>query len=112
MSAQPVHHEPDSRDPQVVRAHHRRARFLTEYHAAVDGLHVLSDYRKLNDLLHTWDVLAFTYGRPDFQRRYTKTCAPSLESMSAWTRLSPHTTRERLPDTLPRQGSHEVRGIP
>lgn len=73
MSAQPVHQEPDPRDPQVI--HDRlpeavRAQFLTEYHAAVDGAHDLAGYRKLRELLQTWALLATAYAKPDFHERY------------------------------------------
>ncbi|MGI5422952.1 DUF6247 family protein [Actinomadura luteofluorescens] len=73
MSAQPIHQEPDPRDPQVI--HDRlpdqvRAKFLTEYHTAVDGAHDLAGYRKLRELLQTWALLATAYSKPDFHRRY------------------------------------------
>ncbi|TYK45097.1 DUF6247 family protein [Actinomadura decatromicini] len=73
MSAQPIHEEPDDRDPQVI--HDRlpesvRAKFLTEYHAAVDRSHDLSGYRELRELLKTWSVLAAAYAKPDFHQRY------------------------------------------
>jgi hypothetical protein len=72
VSAQPIHHE-DPRDPQVI--HDRlpepaRARFLAEYHAAVDASHDLAGYRNLRDLLRTWSVLAAAYSKPDFHDRY------------------------------------------
>ncbi|MFE9099758.1 DUF6247 family protein [Actinomadura geliboluensis] len=93
MSAQPVHHEPDPRDPQVI--HDRlpqqvRARFLTEYHAAVDGAHDLSGYRKLRELLHTWDVLASAYDKPDFQQRYEDIRAGVGEYVGMDEVLPPH----------------------
>jgi hypothetical protein len=72
VSAQPIHHE-DPRDPQVI--HDRlpepaRSRFLSEYHAAVEGAHDLAGYRKLRDLLQTWSVLTTAYSKPDFHERY------------------------------------------
>ena len=73
MSAQPVHQEPDPRDPKLIYERlpeHVRAKFLTEYHAAVDGSHDLAGYRKLRDLLKTWAVLAAAYAKPDFHQRY------------------------------------------
>lgn len=73
MSAQPVHQEPDPRDPQVI--HDRlptqvRATFLTEYHTAVDEAHTFAGYRALQDLLRSWYVRSVAYAKPDFQQRY------------------------------------------
>lgn len=73
MTAQPVHQEPDPRDPQVI--HNRlpervRAAFLTEYHAAIDAAHTFAGYRALQDLLQSWYVRSVAYAKPDFQRRY------------------------------------------
>jgi hypothetical protein len=74
MSAQPVHEEPDPRDPQVI--HNRlpeqaRAKFLAEYEsAAVDAAHDLTRYRALQELLQTWRLLAAAYAKRDFHQRY------------------------------------------
>ncbi|TDD97713.1 DUF6247 family protein [Actinomadura rubrisoli] len=73
MSAQPVHAEPDPRDPQVIYdrlPEQARPKFLTEYHAAVDASHDLAGYRGLRQLLKTWSALAFAYAKPDFHQRY------------------------------------------
>lgn len=73
MSAQPVHEDPDPRDPQVIYdrlPEQVRVKFLSEYHAAVEGAHDLAGYRNLRDLLQTWSVLAAAYAKPDFHRRY------------------------------------------
>ncbi|TDB83369.1 hypothetical protein E1264_28660 [Actinomadura sp. KC216] len=73
MSAQPVHEEPDPRDPQVIHdqlPERVRAKFLTEYHAAVDGAHDFAGYRALQQVLQTWRLLAAAYSKPDFQQRY------------------------------------------
>lgn len=76
MSAQPVHHEPDPRDPQDPQMIHDRlpetvrAKFLAEYHTAVDGAHDLAGYRQLRELLQTWSLLATAYAKPDFHQRY------------------------------------------
>lgn len=71
MSAQPVH-EDDPRDPQVILgALPERARdaFLTEYRAAVDAAHDPAGYRKLQEMLQHWSVLAVAYAKPDFWER-------------------------------------------
>lgn len=73
MSAQPIHQEPDPRDPQVI--HDRlpeqvRGKFLTEYHAAVDAAHTFAGYRALQELLNTWYLRSVAYAKPDFQQRY------------------------------------------
>ncbi|GAA3957137.1 hypothetical protein GCM10023085_44570 [Actinomadura viridis] len=73
MSAQPVHQEPDPRDPQVIHdqlPEAARAKFLAEYHAAVDAAHDFAGYRALQDLLQTWRLLTAAYSKPDFQQRY------------------------------------------
>ncbi|MFG2001620.1 DUF6247 family protein [Spirillospora sp. NPDC048911] len=73
MSAQPVHQEPDPRDPQAIHDQlpaRARAKFLTEYHQAVDAAHDFAGYRALQDMLKTWRLLAAAYSKPDFHDRY------------------------------------------
>lgn len=73
MSAQPVHQEPDPRDPETILRQlpgEVRPKFLAEYRAAVDAAHEPAGYRALQDLLHTWALLAAAYTKPDFQQRY------------------------------------------
>lgn len=72
MSAQPVHQEPDPRDPMLIYERlpePARARFVTEYHEAVDASHDLAGGRRFLELLHTWSILAAAYSKPDFHER-------------------------------------------
>lgn len=69
MSAQPVHEEPDPRDPQAI--HDRlperfRAGFLAEYHTAVEAAHTFAGYRELQNMLHVWHLRAITYSDPGY----------------------------------------------
>lgn len=73
MSAQPVHEEPDPRDPQVIHDQlpaEVRPAFLSEYRAAVDAAHDPAGYHALQDTLQTWRLLAAAYAKPDFHQRY------------------------------------------
>lgn len=73
VSAQPIHQEPDPRDPMAIYdrlPEPARAKFVTEYHAAVDAAHDFAGYRKFQEMLRTWSVLAAAYSKPDFPQRY------------------------------------------
>lgn len=73
MSAQPVHEEPDPRDPETILHQlpaKARPKFLVEYRAAVDAALDPAGYRALQELLQTWRLLAAAYAKPDFQQRY------------------------------------------
>lgn len=69
MTAQPIHQEPDPRDPEVILAklpERVRGVFLEEYQVAVDAAHKPVGYRKLQQMLQTWSVRAMAYSKPDF----------------------------------------------
>jgi hypothetical protein len=73
MSAQPVHEDPDPRDPETILRQlpaKTRPKFLTEYRAAVAAAHDPAGYRALQEVLQTWRLLAAAYAKPDFQQRY------------------------------------------
>ena len=85
MSAQPIH-EDDPRDPAVILQRlpeRERARFLAEYEtAAVAAAHEVWRYRKLQEFLHRWSLLADAYSQPDFYERKAEVAAGIGEYLS------------------------------
>lgn len=70
MSAQPVHEEPDPRDPQVILERlpeREQERFLAQYtdaaHAAADDV---AGYKRLQALLHRWSIRAQVVSQPGY----------------------------------------------
>ncbi|HEY9412388.1 MAG TPA: DUF6247 family protein [Jiangellaceae bacterium] len=70
MSAQPVHQEPDPRDPQVIHdllPAEERPEFLRQYEAAADAARTdLAKYRALQTLLARWALTADALNDPAY----------------------------------------------
>jgi hypothetical protein len=92
MSAEPVHVE-DPDDPEVILrdlAERERARFLRQYHEAVDAAHDPAGYRQLRMLLHAWRLTVTATRRPgyyeelDAVRNGTARTTPAEEAIPGW----------------------------
>ncbi len=68
MSAKPVPAE-DPNDPELILTdlpEQERARFLRQYHEAVDAAHDPTGYRQLQRLLHVWRLIVIAASRPGY----------------------------------------------
>ncbi len=71
MSAQPIHHGGDPEDPaEILRVLPQpwHARFITEYHSALDAAHEVQQWGALRDLLRLWRLRSIAYSDPGFER--------------------------------------------
>lgn len=71
MIPQPLHEEPDPRDPQVILDQlpaRERATFLAEYHSAVDAAHNPAGYQGLRRLLTRWHLIAGALSTPGYHQ--------------------------------------------
>lgn len=46
-----------------------RERFVHEYRSALDAAHEVWRYRRLQEVLHLWNLRAAAYGQADFEQR-------------------------------------------
>lgn len=104
MSAQPVHEEPDPRDPQVILERlpeRERPTFLRQYRAAVDAAHEPAGYGQLQRILHYWSLVVIAVSQPGYyeareqarrdigesvpiEEAYAELMGWSIEDATAW----------------------------
>ena len=86
MSAQPVEHHADPRDPAVILARlpeRARSVFLEEYQAAAErAAHDVTAFAALRQLLHDWAGRAVAYSRPEYWQGRQEALQPSPANIS------------------------------
>jgi hypothetical protein len=79
MSELPLDEAGAARDPEEIL--HRlpeteRARFLDEYHSALEAAHEVWRYRQLQEVLHTWSLVAAAHSQPGYETRKAEAKTP------------------------------------
>lgn len=86
MSAQPVHQEPDPRDPQVIHGRlpqAERAAFLRQYRTAADAARDdLGKYRDLQRMLDQWRLVAEAANDPGYRDALNEARAAEAPGMT------------------------------
>jgi hypothetical protein len=95
MSAEPAQVE-DPNDPEVILRdlpERERDEFLRQYHEAVDAAHEPAGYRRLQQLLHAWNLTVIATSQPgyyeelDAVRNGTARTVPADEAIPGWHQL-------------------------
>jgi hypothetical protein len=94
MTAQPLHHQEDPQDPQVILRdlpQREREEFLRQYQAAVDAARRdVSRYKDLRQLLRHWSLVVVATNLPEYYenldavRGGTATTVPAHEAVPDW----------------------------